>query len=125
VTERLRVYRCNVCGNVVEVLHPGKGKLVCCRQPMELLEEKTVDEGKEKHAPLFEKTDGGVVVKVGAVPHPMEQNHYIEWIEVLADGEAYTRFLNPGDKPEARFELEAKKVVVRAYCNVHGLWKTF
>jgi superoxide reductase len=117
------VYRCNVCGNIVEVLHAGAGQLVCCGQPMELLKEKTEDEGREKHVPVIEKTETGVRVKVGSVPHPMEDNHHIEWIEIIGDGRVYRKFLEPGDQPEAEFEVTAANIETREYCNVHGLWK--
>ena len=123
MTALKQVYKCNVCGNIVEVLHAGKGELVCCGQPMELLTEKTADEGREKHVPVIEFTDKGVKVKVGDVPHPMEEKHYIEWIEVTADGGSFRKFLKPGDKPEAEFEVVSKKVTAREYCSVHGLWK--
>ena len=118
------VYRCNICGNIVEVLHAGVGKLVCCGQPMEMLEGKTEDVGQEKHVPVVEKTDAGVRVKVGEVPHPMEEDHYIEWVEVIADGRVYRRSLKPGDKPEAEFGIKAERIEAREYCNVHGLWKS-
>jgi superoxide reductase len=124
MTRRLEVYKCNVCGNIVEVLHAGVGQLVCCGQPMELLREKTEDMGLEKHVPVIEKTEKGFRVKVGSVPHPMEESHYIEWIEVIADGTAYRRFLKPGDAPEAEFERQAGKIEAREFCNVHGLWKS-
>ena len=124
MTEEKQVYKCNICGNIVEVLHAGVGQLVCCGQPMELLVERTEDVGKEKHVPVIEKTETGIRVKVGSIPHPMEENHYIEWIEVIADGVIYRRFLKPGDKPEAEFEIVAENITVREYCNVHGLWKS-
>ena len=120
---QLGVYKCNVCGNIVELIHLGGGELVCCGQPMELLIEKIADQGKEKHVPVIEKTDKGVLVKIGSVPHPMEEKHFIEWIEVLADGVAYRKFLKPGDKPEAEFCIGAQKIEAREFCNVHGLWK--
>jgi superoxide reductase len=120
---RLQIYKCNICGNIVEVLHGGAGELVCCGEPMELLDEKTADTGKEKHVPVIEKVDGGYKVKVGSVPHPMEEKHYIEWIELLADGRAYRQFLKPGAPAEAVFEVEAGSVSAREYCNIHGLWK--
>jgi len=120
---RLEVYKCEVCGNIIEVLRVGGGELVCCGQPMKLMQENTVDAAKEKHVPVIEKTANGVLVKIGAVPHPMEENHYIEWIEVIADGQAYRSFLKPGDKPEAEFCLTAEKIEAREYCNLHGLWK--
>ena len=124
VTEKLQIYRCNVCGNIVEVLHPGEGELVCCGQSMELLEGRTEDIGKEKHVPIIEKTDRGIRVKVGSIPHPMERNHYIEWIEVIFNGRTFRKFLKPGDRPEVEFGVEEEKVEARVYCNVHGLWKS-
>ena len=123
MAKKLQIYKCSVCGNIVEVLHGGAGELVCCGEPMELLDEKTADTGKEKHVPVIEKIDGGYKVKVGSVPHPMEEKHYIEWIELLADGRAYRQFLEPGMAPEAIFNVEADSVSAREYCNVHGLWK--
>lgn len=123
MAEKLEVYKCNVCGNVVEVLHGGQGELVCCGQPMARLVENTVDAAKEKHVPVVEKVDAGVKVKVGEVAHPMEEKHFIEWVEVIADGKAYRQFLNPGETPEATFNVEAEQVTAREYCNLHGLWK--
>ncbi len=123
MTERLQVYKCEICGNIVEVLHQGKGELVCCGEPMKLLVEGAVDAAKEKHVPVVEKTAGGIKVKVGSAPHPMEEKHYIEWIEVIADGKAYRQFLSPGDAPEATFNIDAQAVTAREYCNLHGLWK--
>ena len=123
MTKKLQIYKCEVCGNMVEVLHEGKGELVCCGQPMKLYEENTVDAAKEKHVPVIEKVEGGYKVKVGSVAHPMEEKHYIEWIELIADGKAYRQFLHPGETPEAVFKVEAEDVTVRAYCNLHGLWQ--
>lgn len=123
MTERLQVYKCEVCGNIVEVLHEGKGELVCCDQPMKLYKENTVDAAKEKHVPVVEKVEGGFKITVGSVLHPMEEKHYIEWIEIIADGKAYRQFLKPGDAPEATFCIEAEEVIVKAYCNLHGLWR--
>jgi len=123
MAEKLQVFKCEVCGNIVEVLHGGQGELVCCGKPMRLFVENTVDASKEKHVPVVEKTAGGIKVKVGSVSHPMEETHYIEWIEVIANGTAYRQFLNPGEAPEAVFTLDAWPVVVREYCNLHGLWK--
>jgi superoxide reductase len=123
MTEKLQIYKCEVCGNIVEMLHPGAGELVCCGQPMKLFRENTVDAAKEKHVPVIEMTPAGIKVKVGSVAHPMEEAHYIEWIEVIADGKAYRKFLKPGEAPEAIFELKAEKVTAREYCNLHGLWK--
>jgi len=123
MAERLEVYKCEACGNIVEVLTGGAGELVCCGEPMILLSAKTADTGKEKHVPVVEKVEGGYKVAVGDVPHPMEEKHYIEWIELLADGVAYRRFLKPGDKPEATFCVDAASVSAREHCNIHGLWK--
>lgn len=116
------VYKCNVCGNIVEVVHVGGGELVCCGQPMILQKENTVDAAVEKHVPVVEKIEGGVKVKVGEVEHPMTEEHYIEWIEVMANGKSCKKFLKPGDKPEAEFMTEGE-AGARAYCNLHGLWK--
>lgn len=121
--QKNNVYKCNVCGNIVEVTHVGGGTLVCCGQPMELLTEKTADQGMEKHVPVVEKIDGGYKVKVGSVPHPMEEGHYIEWIELMADGKIYREYLKSGQAPEAVFPVEAENVVAREYCNLHGLWR--
>lgn len=123
MTELRQVYRCNICGNIVEVIHTGVGELVCCGQPMELLKEKTEDVGLEKHVPVIERVGSKVKVKVGGVPHPMEEKHYIEWIEIIADGISCRKFLKPGEKPEAEFETTARKIKAREYCNIHGLWK--
>lgn len=123
MAEKLEIYKCAVCGNIVEVLHAGVGELVCCNQPMEKLVEKTTDEGKEKHVPVIEKADGRIKVKVGSASHPMEEKHYIEWVEILADGKTYRQYLNPGDAPQAQFNVEAAAVTAREYCTIHGLWK--
>lgn len=123
MTKRLEVYKCEVCGNIVEMLHEGVGQLVCCGKPMKLYEENTVDASKEKHVPVIEKINGGYKIKVGSVPHPMEDKHYIEWIELIADGRAYREFLKPGQAPEATFMTSATEVSAREYCNLHGLWK--
>ena len=122
MTKRLEIYKCNVCGNIVEVLHEGVGELVCCGEPMELLPVKTEDVGKEKHVPVIEQKNGKIIVKVGSVPHPMEEKHYIEWIQLIVDGKAYRQFLNPGEKPEAEFAVMGRRIQAREYCNVHGLW---
>lgn len=124
MTEQKQIYKCNVCGNIVEVLHAGDGELVCCNEPMALLKENTVDAAIEKHVPVIEKTDAGVVVKVGSVPHPMEEEHHIEWVEIIADGRVYRKFLKPGDEPVAEFTITADNVTAREYCNLHGLWKS-
>ncbi|MFO7806882.1 MAG: desulfoferrodoxin [Candidatus Moraniibacteriota bacterium] len=127
MTKLKQIYKCNVCGNIVEVLHTGQGELVCCGQSMELQQEKTEEEGlEEKHVPVFEKTESGYRAEVGSVPHPMEENHYIEWVELWVDGDLYERkFLKPGEQPKADFYLdyEPEKIMFREYCNVHGLWR--
>ena len=123
MAERLQVYKCEACGNIIEVLHGGEGELVCCGQPMKLFKENTVDAAKEKHVPVIEKTADGIKVKVGEVAHPMDEKHYIEWIEIIADGSVYRQFLKPGDAPEATFNIKAAQVTAREYCSLHGLWK--
>ncbi len=123
MTAQLEVYKCEICGNIVEVLHAGPGQLVCCGQPMKKYEENTVDAAKEKHVPVIDKTAEGFKVKVGSVPHPMEEKHYIEWIEIIADGKTYRKYLKPGEAPEAVFCIDAAQVTAREYCNLHGLWK--
>ncbi len=120
---KLEIYKCETCGNIVEVLHGGAGEMACCGKLMKRLDEKTADATTEKHVPVIEKIDGGYKVKVGSVPHPMEEKHYIEWIELLADGKAYREFLKPGTAPEATFLVEGNSVSAREHCNVHGLWK--
>lgn len=123
MAERYEVYKCDTCGNIVEVLLGGAGELVCCGKPMKRLVENTVDAAKEKHVPVIEKIPGGVKVSVGSVAHPMEEKHHIMWIEIIADGKAYRQFLSPGDAPEAVFNVEANQLTAREYCNLHGLWK--
>jgi superoxide reductase len=123
MTKQFDIYRCADCGSIVEILNPGAGEPVCCGKLMKLFTENTVDAAREKHVPAVEKTAGGYMVRIGEVTHPMEERHYIQWIELLADGVSYTRFLKPGDKPEAFFPVEAAPVTVREYCSLHGLWK--
>jgi superoxide reductase len=123
MAEKLQVYKCAACGNIVEVLTAGAGNLVCCGQPMQHLAAKTADQGKEKHVPVIEKLNGGIKVRIGSVPHPMEEKHYIEWIEIITDGKAYRQFLSPGQTPEAVFNVAADNVRVREHCNLHGLWE--
>jgi superoxide reductase len=123
MTARLQLYKCEICGNIVEVLHEGAGELVCCGKPMKLLVENTTDASREKHVPVIEKTATGVKVKVGSAPHPMEEKHYIEWVQIMADGKSYRQFLSPGQAPEATFDVKAAAITAREYCNVHGLWK--
>jgi len=124
MTMAREVYKCAICGNIVLVMHPGGGELVCCGEPMKLMKEGMIDAAKEKHVPVIERgADGMVTVKVGSIPHPMEEKHYIEWIELVADGRSYFKFLKPGEKPEAQFLCKAEKLSAREYCNLHGLWK--
>jgi len=128
MTKKNEIYKCNMCGNVVEIIHAGAGELVCCGKPMELMEEKTgKQEGKEKHVPVV-KVDGKCIrIDVGSVPHPMEDEHYIGLIEILGDGEVIASAkLNPGEKPEADFCFDPKnaKITARIWCNVHGVWKS-
>jgi superoxide reductase len=123
MAERLQVYKCDLCGNIVEVLHGEDGTLVCCEQDMTLLVENTVDAAKEKHVPVVEKSSDGFKVSVGEVAHLMEENYYIQWVELIADGKVYRQFLNPGETPEGTFQIEAGQVTAREYCNLHGLWK--
>lgn len=118
-----QIYKCSICGNIVEVLHSGKKDMICCGKPMELQKEKTAEEGfTEKHRPVVEEQDDGAIIKIGAVPHPMEAEHFIEWVEVIEDKKLCRHTLNPGDKPEVR-SYQKDHSYVRAYCNIHGLWK--
>ncbi|MBN2070100.1 MAG: desulfoferrodoxin [Candidatus Krumholzibacteriota bacterium] len=123
MAKKLEIYKCDMCGNIVEVLHGGAGRLVCCGAEMKKFDEKTADASKEKHVPVIEKIDGGYKVVVGSTAHPMEDSHWIEWIELIDGDNAYRTFLNPGDAPEAVFLTDADEVSAREYCNVHGLWK--
>lgn len=123
MAKQLEVYKCPVCGNIVEVLHADAGILVCCGQDMNLLTENTVDAAAEKHVPVIEVAGNTVKVQVGSVAHPMLDEHYIEWIELVADGKSYTQFLKPGEAPAATFEVAgATNLSVREYCNLHGHW---
>ncbi len=117
------IYKCEVCGNIVEVVHVGGGELVCCGQPMRLLIANTVDASKEKHVPVIEKTDKGVKIRIGAEPHPMADNHYIEWIEIIFDGKVDRQYLKPQEEPAAEFNVSPAQLTARAYCNLHGLWQ--
>ena len=124
MTEKLQVYKCEKCGNIVEVLHTGDGTLVCCGEPMKLLSEQTADSSTEKHVPVYEEAENGIKVKVGSVPHPMEDAHFIEWIEVVAGEKSFKKFLNPGEPAEAVFPVKKDEITsIREYCSVHGLWK--
>jgi superoxide reductase len=123
MAKKLGVYKCEIYGNIVEVLHAGEGDLSCCGAPMVLLAENTVDASKEKHVPVITKVEGGYKVNVGSVAHPMEEKHYSEWIELIAGDSCYRQFLNPGDAPEAFFATTADEVLARELCNLHGVWK--
>ena len=123
MTELLQVYRCKICGNIVELVHSGAGELVCCGQPMKLQTENTVDADHEKHVPVIEKTENGYLIKIGQTPHPMTQEHYIEWIEIITESGSHKNFLKPNDKPESEFCISNEPLSVRAYCNLHRLWK--
>jgi superoxide reductase len=123
MAKRLSIYKCEMCGNIVEVLHEGVGEMICCGQPMKLLVENTVDAAKEKHVPVIEKKGSGVLIKIGLVPHPMEEKHYIEWITVDKNASVFRKFLKPGEKPEAEFPVPIDGMLAREYCNLHGLWK--
>jgi superoxide reductase len=122
--KRSEVYKCVHCGNIVEIMHGGGANIVCCGENMQLQSENTVDAAKEKHVPVIERGDGTITVKVGGVAHPMEEKHYIEWIELLADDKVYRQYLQPGQTPEATFCVTAKHVIAREYCNLHGQWKS-
>jgi len=126
MTQKNQIYKCEICGNIIEVLHEGANSLVCCGQPMELLKENTIDASKEKHVPVVEKTNNIIKVKVGSVEHPMLPEHYIRWIELIADNISYKKFLNPGDKPEAELCINPNThhIIAREHCNLHGLWKS-
>jgi len=123
MAEKMQIFKCSACGNIVEVFQGGNGELVCCGEPMQLQSENTVDAAKEKHVPVIEKTSEGTTVKVGSVPHPMEDKHFIQWIELIADGQILRQELKPGEKPEASFPGGTGTVIAREYCNLHGLWK--
>jgi len=124
MTLQNQIYKCETCGNIVEVLHTGMGTLVCCGKSMVLQKENNKDFSQEKHIPVLTKNSEGITVKVGSVEHPMTEEHYIEWIEIITDKEIAKKFLNPGEKPEANFCVNGKLKELRSYCNLHGLWKS-
>lgn len=124
MAKRNDIYKCEICGHIIAVLHEGDGELVCCGEPMKLLKENSVDAATEKHVPVIEKIDNGYKVKIGSAPHPMEEKHFIEWIELAAGDKVYRQFLKPGQAPEAFFEIEATQVIAREHCNLHGLWRS-
>lgn len=123
MTRKLEVYKCDVCGNIAEVLHPGAGKLICCGKPMRHLAENTTDAATEKHVPVIGATDDGIKATIGEVPHPMEQEHHIEWVQLIKGDHSCRIFLSPGSEPAAVFTRLDGEVVAREYCNLHGLWK--
>ena len=118
------VYKCDLCGNIVMAIHEGGGDLVCCGEDMKQMTENTVDAAKEKHVPVIEKDGDTVTVKVGSVPHPMEEKHFIEWIELNVGDTVLTKMLKPGEAPEAEFCVAGLTgdISAREYCNLHGLW---
>lgn len=122
MTELNYVYKCEICGNIVEILHAGMGQLVCCGQPMKLLKEEIKEQLKEKHLPVVKENEKGVEILIGIIEHPMEENHFIEWIEISTDKGSSKKFLKPGEKPSAQFFVKSKNIKTRAYCNIHGLW---
>lgn len=124
MAERFQVYKCDSCGNIVEILFGSNQQVNCCGKPMRRLLENVVDASVEKHVPVVKELDNEIEVKVGSVLHPMEKEHYIEWIEAIKDGKVlFRQYLSPGEAPEAKFKTNAKGVVVRELCNLHGLWK--
>ena len=123
MTKRTELYKCEICGNIIEIKHTGVSALVCCGKKMKLLKENTTDAATEKHVPVIEKVKDGYKIVVGEVEHPMTEKHYIEWIELITENEVYTKFLKPGEKPEAIFITKSEIIIARAYCNLHGNWK--
>ncbi|MFH1500565.1 MAG: desulfoferrodoxin [archaeon] len=126
MTELNQIYKCNICGNMVEVTHTGAGTLVCCGENMQLMTANTVDASKEKHVPVVESIEGDsrVRIKVGSEPHPMSEEHYIEWIEIITPDRVLRKYLKPGEKPEKEFTIRAGSFTARVYCNLHGLWES-
>ncbi len=124
MTKKLEIYKCQKCGNIIEVMHGAGGNLICCTESMVLFEANKTDAATEKHVPVLSKTDNGYLVQVGEVAHPMTDEHYIEWIELIDGNNVYCTFLKPGDKPEATFSIQAENPVARAYCNLHALWSS-
>lgn len=124
MTKQKQVYQCGMCGNITEVLHAGAGTLVCCGKPMNLLEENTKDAATEKHVPIISKIEGGYKVTVGEVHHPMADDHYIEWIELVSESQILRKYLAPGQTPEAVFYTKETDVYAREFCNLHGHWKS-
>ena len=125
MTEINAIYKCKKCGNMVEVVHAGAGELMCCAEPMEKQIAGVSDGAAEKHVPVIEKIDGGYLVKVGSVAHPMMDAHYIEFVELICQkcGKVQRKYLKPGEAPEVKFKSGSDKVLAREYCNLHGLWQ--
>ncbi len=123
MSTRNDIYKCSVCGQMVEVINGTKPLMICCKQEMEKLTENTTDAAVEKHIPVIEKIEGGYRVFVGEVEHPMVEEHWIEWIELIAGDKVYKQYFNSGQKPEAFFKIDEEEITARAYCNLHGLWK--
>lgn len=123
MSKKLGVYKCEICGNIAEILTAGGAELMCCGQQMTMMKENTTDAAVEKHVPTLTKSNGGWQVNVGSVDHPMTDAHYIEWIELSVGDAVYRQFLSPSDKPTAFFPIAADGATARAYCNLHGLWK--
>ncbi|MCX6736662.1 MAG: desulfoferrodoxin [Candidatus Parcubacteria bacterium] len=124
MSEKNQIYQCSVCGQIIEILEPGKGQLVCCGLNMNLLKEKNQDEGMEKHVPVLNRNENGWQIQVGTLPHPMEETHYIKWIELISIDGVYRIYLKPGDMPAGDFQINTENIKVRIYCNVHGLWQS-
>lgn len=125
MAQRLEIYKCERCGNIIEVLHGGPGELSCCDEPMVLMEENNADSTTEKHVPIIEKTENGVKVTVGSTFHPMDEKHYIEWIEIINGDYIQRKYLSPGDAPVAEFYVPySEKLIAREYCNIHRNWTT-
>ena len=124
MTEMMEIYKCELCGNTVEMVGTGAGEMICCGQPMNLMAPKSTEEGKEKHLPVVEQTAEGWKINVGSVPHPMEEKHFIQWIEAVTATCVIRKMLKPGDAPEATFKTKDPVQMVRSYCNIHGLWIT-
>lgn len=122
--KRMEIYKCEICGNIVELTHGGAGQLVCCGEPMKQMEAQTAEMATEKHVPVIERTEVGYRVTVGSTLHPMIDKHYIEWIELISDSRIYRQYLEPGNDPVAEFNTgDLGQVRAREYCNIHGLWK--
>lgn len=124
MTKKLEIYKCDSCGNMIEVIHASRGILICCDEPMSLLNENVIDASNEKHIPVITKEDDKVTVSIGSIEHPMEEKHYIEWIELITKDNVYKKYLSPNQKSVAEFKIEQEALFAREFCNVHGLWST-